>query len=59
MYMATITIGFQMNHTRMEELQHLQKLRKQTNISVDLFAKQLLYEVLDKAKLDEVGVKHP
>jgi len=58
--MATITIGFQMNHSRLEELQVLQKLRKQTSISVDLFAKQLLYEALDNAKTDESsGVKHP
>jgi len=48
--MATITIGFQMNHERMEELRQLQKLRKQISISIDLFAKQILYEALDEAK---------
>jgi len=58
--MVSQTISFQINLERLEQLSKLQKVRKRTTISADLFAKQLLYEALDNAKTDESsGVKHP
>ena len=50
--MVSQTISFQINLERLEQLSKLQKVRKRTTISPDLFAKELVFE-----KLDECGVK--
>jgi len=50
--MVSQTISFQINLERLEQLSKLQKVRKRTTISADLFAKELVFE-----KLDECGVK--
>ena len=42
--MASTTIAFNVNDARLTQLRELQKNRKRTTISVDLFAKELLYE---------------
>ena len=50
--MVSQTISFQINLERLEQLSKLQKVRKRTTISADLFAKELVFE-----KLDETAVK--
>jgi len=45
--MASTTIAFSMNDERLTQLKGLQQKKNRMAISVDLFAKELLYQRID------------
>jgi hypothetical protein len=51
--MASTTLAFQLNTERLIQLTTLQKRRNRESISVDLFAKELLVQILDQESKKE------